>query len=108
METSFISVQFFESLLSKTLRLISIAPWDVRRVNGSSPYFHNVIDANASACAQFLVFRLRALRSRPCRDPRRIGGEFRPLRHQLEHSAPADLAADHHIGCGELLAQNPR
>src|SRR5258708_26493538 len=54
---------------------------------------------------QLLILRGRAFRRRPLGHAARIGDEFRSLRDALEHHAPAQPRADHHVGGGELLAQ---
>ncbi len=57
---------------------------------------------------QFLILRGRPLRRRPFLAALRILDELRPLRQALEHHAPAQQRADHHVGRRELRAQDPR
>src|SRR5258708_5616967 len=54
---------------------------------------------------QLLILRGGAFRRRSLGHAARIGDEFRPLRDALEHHAPAQPRADHHVGGGELLAK---
>ena len=74
---------------------------------GSKPTDENVTVA-VQAAASSSSFLVGALQRRPLRQPPDIGGEFRPLRNDLEHHAPAQRRSHHHVGGGELLAHEIR
>src|SRR5262245_30024999 len=68
----------------------------------------NACAALSGGRAQCLVFSFGPLRRRARSNTRRVIGKFLAVRNELEHRAPADIAAYHYIGSGELLSHQPR